>query len=160
MAREGRHYCLVMSAVIRVLNTYEAEDVAPSLQRLISELSSSASGPDAATVAARVRDERVRVLVVERQGVIVGTATLSLLMTLWKGMVGHVDDVVVDATARGEGLGRRLMEKLHEEAAHLGLTHLDLTSRPTREAANALYQSLGYEKRGTNVYRLRLRHDA
>jgi ribosomal protein S18 acetylase RimI-like enzyme len=149
-----------MSAVIRALKPEEAENVAPSLQRLISQLSSSGSGPDAATVAERVRDERVRVLVVERHGVIVGTATLSLLMTLWKGMVGHVDDVVVDATARGEGLGRRLLKELHEEAARLGLTHLDLTSRPTREAANALYQSLGYEKRTTNVYRLRLRRDA
>lgn len=124
---------MAVAAVIRVLNPDEAEEAAHSLQRLISELSSSASGPDAATVAARVRDERVHVLVAERQGVIVGTATLSLLMTLWKGMVGHVDDVVVDATARGEGVGRRLMEKLHKEAAHLGLTHLDLTSRPTRE---------------------------
>ncbi len=51
------------------------------------------------------------------------------------------------------------MEKLHEEAARLGLTHLDLTSRPTREAANALYRALGYEQRKTNVYRLRLGGD-
>lgn len=149
-----------MSVAIRLARDDEAEDVAPSLQRLIMELSSSATGPDAATIAARVRDERVHVLVAERQGVIVGTATLSLLITLWKGLVGHVDDVVVDATARGEGVGRQLMQRLHEEAVHLGVTHLDLTSRPARVAANALYQSLGYEKRSTNVYRLRLRPDA
>jgi ribosomal protein S18 acetylase RimI-like enzyme len=98
----------------------------------------------------------VHILVAERDGIVVGTATLSLVMTLWKGMVGHVDDVVVDAEARGGGVGRLLMERLHEEAVHLGLTHLDLTSQPAREAANALYQSLGYEKRSTNVYRLRL----
>ena len=103
-----------------------------------------------------MRDERVHVLVAERDGVVIGTATLSLLMTLWKGVVGHVDDVVVDAAARGEGVGRRLMEQLHQEAARRDVTHLDLTSRPAREAANALYQSLGYEKRDTNVYRLRL----
>jgi GNAT superfamily N-acetyltransferase len=102
----------------------------------------------------------VHVLVAERDGVVVGTATLSLLMTLWEGVVGHVDDVVVDAAARGEGVGRLLMEKLHQEAVGLGVTHLDLTSCPAREAANALYQSLGYEKRNTNVYRLRLRRDA
>jgi ribosomal protein S18 acetylase RimI-like enzyme len=124
------------------------------------ELGSSASGPDPATLAARVRDDRVHVLVAERDGVVIGTATLSLLMTLWKGVVGHVDDVVVGAAARGEGVGRLLMEQLHQEAACLAVTHLDLTSRPAREAANALYQSLGYEKRNTNVYRLRLRTDA
>lgn len=148
-----------MAVTVRVLDSDEAAEVAPSLQRLIMELSSSASGPDSATVAGRMRDERVRVLVAERDGIVVGTATLSLLATLWKGMVGHVDDVVVDATARGEGVGRQLMQKLHEEAQRLGVTHLDLTSRPTREAANALYQSLGYEMRSTNVYRLRLRYD-
>ena len=148
-----------MPVTIRVLKIDEADHVAPSLQRLIAELSSSASGPDAATLAARVRDERVQVVVAERDGVVIGTATLSLLMTLWKGLVGHVDDVVVDAAARGEGVGRLLMEGLHQSAEHLGVTHLDLTSRPAREAANALYQSLGYEKRETNVYRLRLRPD-
>lgn len=148
-----------MPTTIRVLTADDAEEVAPSLQRLIKELSSSASGPEPATLAARVRDERVHVLVAERDGVVIGTATLSLLMTLWKGVVGHVDDVVVDGAARGEGIGRRLMEKLHQEAALLGVTHLDLTSRPAREAANALYRSLGYEKRHTNVYRLRLRPD-
>lgn len=148
-----------MSITIRVVTADDAEQVASALQRLIMELSSSASGPDSATLAARVRDERVHVLVAERDG-IVATATLSLLMTLWKGVVGHVDEVVVDAAARGEGVGRLLMEKLHQEAARLGVAHLDLTSRPAREAANALYQSLGYEKRNTNVYRLRLRRDA
>ena len=48
------------------------------------------------------------------------------------------------------------MEAVHAEAQRLGLRHVDLTSRPAREAANALYQSLGYERRETNVYRLRL----
>jgi ribosomal protein S18 acetylase RimI-like enzyme len=147
-----------MSLAVRVLNAEEAEQVAPSLVRLIAELSSG-SGPDSATLAARVRDERVRVVVAERDGVVVGTATLSLLTTLWKGLVGHVDDVVVDATARRQGIATLLMEKLQKEAEHLGLTHIDLTSRPSREAANALYQALGYEKRNTNVYRLRLPRD-
>ena len=149
-----------MPVTVRVLEGDDAEAVAPSLQRLILELSSSATGPDLATLAARVRDERVHVLVAERDGVVVGTATLSLLVTLWKGWVGHVDDVVVDAQERGGGVGRLLMEKLHEEARRLAVTHLDLTSRPAREAANALYQSLGYELRSTNVYRLRLTRDA
>jgi len=48
------------------------------------------------------------------------------------------------------------MTALHHEAERLGLRHLDLTSRPSREAANQLYQSLGYERRDTNAYRLRL----
>ena len=148
-----------MSVVIHVLRDEEAAAAAPALMRLILELSSSSTGPDAATMAARVRDERVHVLVAERQGVIVGTATLSLAVTLWKGTVGHVDDVVVDPAVQGEGVGRQMMQRLHEEAKRLGVSHLDLTSRPAREVANALYQSLGYQKRSTNVYRLDLRRD-
>lgn len=48
------------------------------------------------------------------------------------------------------------MEAVQVEAQRLGLRRLDLTSRPSRETANALYQSLGYVRRDTNVYRLRL----
>jgi hypothetical protein len=51
-----------MGVTVRVLDSDEAAEVAPSLQRLIMQLSSSASGPDSATVAGRMGDERVRIL--------------------------------------------------------------------------------------------------
>lgn len=141
---------------MRVLEPAEADEAAPSLLRLLMEFSPSASGLSVQALAERLRHESVRVLVAERDGEVVGTATLCLLLTLTLGRVGHVDDVVVTASARGQGIGAALMTALRQEAERLGLRHLDLTSRPSREAANRLYQSMGYERRETNVYRFRL----
>jgi ribosomal protein S18 acetylase RimI-like enzyme len=41
-------------------------------------------------------------------------------------------------------------------AKEAGAKTVDLTSRPSREAANRLYQRVGFERRDTNVYRYRL----
>lgn len=145
-----------MTVAVRILDPAEADAVAPPLLRLLVEFSPSASALSARELAERLRDESLRVLVAERGGEVLGTATLCLLRTLSLGYVGHVDDVVVTRSARGQGIGAALMTALRQEAERLGLRHLDLTSRPSREAANELYQSLGYERRETNVYRLRL----
>ena len=67
-----------------------------------------------------------------------------------------IEDVVVDTSVRGQGLGKQLVEKALEEAKSAGTATVHLTSRPAREAANALYRSLGFELRETNVYRLEL----
>lgn len=145
-----------MTVVVRVLDPAEADEAAPSLLPLLGELSPSAAALSADELAERLRDTSLRVLVAEQGDELVGTATLCLLQTLTLGGVGHVDDVVVTASARGQGVGAALMTALRREAERLGLRHLDLTSRPSREAANRLYLSLGYERRETNVYRSRL----
>jgi len=131
-------------------------DDAGELIAVLAELSQAAEALDPDVVAARLADERVRVLVGHLDGRVLGTASLCVLVTVTEGLIGHVEDVVVTAAARGSGLGRRLVEALHVEARALGIRKLELTSRPSREAANRLYQSLGYERRETNVYRLRL----
>jgi ribosomal protein S18 acetylase RimI-like enzyme len=72
------------------------------------------------------------------------------------GVVCHVEDVVVDTRARGLGIGRLLAQHAIRCAGDLGARHVDLTSRPERVAANQLYQSLGFVRRESNVYRLKL----
>ncbi|MCB1026239.1 MAG: GNAT family N-acetyltransferase, partial [Microthrixaceae bacterium] len=64
-----------------------------------------------------------------------------------------IEDVVVDADARGKGVGAALNTFALEVAESLGARSVDLTSRPSREAANRLYQRLGFVQRDTNVYR-------
>ena len=64
-----------------------------------------------------------------------------------------VEDVVVDGTARGKGLGQKLVMAAIEKAKERGATSVNLTSSPTRTAANALYQKMGFNQRETNVYR-------
>ena len=135
----------------------EEATLAPGLVNLLGEFSARNASLDVDAVADRLRDDRVEVVVAAAGERILGTASLVLLVTLTDGLVGRVEDVVVSDEARGAGLGRRLMEALHERAGQLNLGYLDLTSRPSREAANAMYTSLDYERRDTNVYRLTLR---
>jgi ribosomal protein S18 acetylase RimI-like enzyme len=141
-----------MEITVRPAAPSDAEQLIP----LLAELSARAGSLGVADVAARLQDDRVRVVVGAADGRLVGTATLTLLVTLTEGLIGRVEDVVVSETARGSGLGRRLVLALHEEARELGITKVELTSRPSREAANRLYRSLGYDRRETNVYRLHL----
>ena len=73
--------------------------------------------------------------------------------TIPTGLRAWVEDVVVDAAARGQGAGHALVETAVAHAHKLGARTVDLTSRPSREAANRLYRSAGFEQRETNVYR-------
>lgn len=83
-----------------------------------------------------------------------GMATAYLVGKFGK-TIGYVEDVIVNETHRGQGLGRKLLEKIIDEAKRSGVRQLYLTSRDGRTAANALYQKLGFEKRETNNYRLK-----
>jgi len=64
-----------------------------------------------------------------------------------------IEDVVVDEAGRGQGVGAALVQAALERSAERGARTVDLTSRPSREAANRLYLRLGFETRDTNVYR-------
>lgn len=128
----------------------------PQLRRVLTQLSPQLADVDDEELRSRLYDDRLVVVVLLEDDEVVATASLSLLTTAGLGRIGHVDDVAVDLSHRGRGRGRVLMEAVHAEARRLGLRHLDLSSRPSREAANALYRSLGYELRETNAYRFRL----
>jgi ribosomal protein S18 acetylase RimI-like enzyme len=67
-----------------------------------------------------------------------------------------IEDVVVDESARGRGVGDLLNRAALDRARELGAKTVDLTSRPSREAANRLYQRIGFVARDTNVYRFDL----
>ena len=95
-------------------------------------------------------------MVARAAGQVVGSATLLTMVTL-VGQFGYVEEVAVDTSVRGRGVGRALMEGLVAAARERALDFVELTSRPSREAANSLYRSLGFRLRETNVYRLDLR---
>ena len=149
-------YCPPVIPTTTVLSPARRVDLLAPLRALLTQFSPSLGSVPDDVLASRLSDDQLVLVVAHHGDVLVGTATLSLLTTVSLGLIGHVDDVVVDEAHRGLGIGRLLMEAVHAEARRLGLRHVDLTSRPSREAANALYQSLGYERRDTNVYRLRL----
>lgn len=82
----------------------------------------------------------------------VGTITLMMLQTT-AHQVAHIDEIVVDAGQEGKGIGKRLMQAAIDVGHQNGITRFDLTSRPDKVAANALYEKIGFKKRETNVWR-------
>lgn len=85
-------------------------------------------------------------------GTIIAMATLVIFHVL-SGKRATIEDFVVDQAYRGRGIGRKLLQIILETARKEGISHLDLTSRSFRIAANNLYLSLGFKKRDTNAYR-------
>jgi len=86
-------------------------------------------------------------------GPIVGTATL-VVFRIPSGLRARLESVVVDAAARGQGVGEALCRAVLDHARAAGAPAVDLTCVPARAAANRLYQRLGFQRRETNVYRL------
>jgi ribosomal protein S18 acetylase RimI-like enzyme len=88
----------------------------------------------------------------DADGRVVGSLTLAVFRVP-TGVLSWIEDVVVDERARGAGAGEALVLTAVDRARRAGAKSVDLTSRPSREAANRLYQRLGFESRSTNVYR-------
>ena len=131
------------------------DEVVEALLRLLPQVSSRGGDVTAERVRRVVQQPSTTVIVAKVDGRVVGSATLIRLLSL-VGQFGYVEEAVVDESARGAGIGRSLIEGLADIARAEGLDFLELTSRPAREAANRLYQSLGFALRETNVYRLDL----
>lgn len=140
---------------VEVLSTITDAD-ASDMEQLLSQLSSTAVF-DRARLAAIVAHDATDLLVVRDGGRIVGAATL-VTFPLPSGLRGHVDDVVVDVAMRGKGVARALLIRMTEIATERGLRTLDLTSRPSRESALRLYESVGFVPRETNVLRFTPTH--
>ncbi len=120
--------------------------------RLVPQLSRSAPAPDADVLGEIVASDASHLLVAEADGELLGSLTL-VVFRIPTGLRAWIEDVVVDGDARGRGVGEALNRFALDLAASLGCRTVDLTSRPSREAANRLYQRLGFVPRDTNVYR-------
>lgn len=125
---------------------------------LIPQLSSSNPPPSSDELQAIVdcADSVLLIARDERDGSrIVGSLTLAMFR-IPTGLRAWIEDVVVDDAVRGRGIGEKLNRVALEYAARAGAATVDLTSRPSREAANRLYKRIGFEQRDTNVYRYKL----
>jgi len=141
--------------------TEATDELVGALARLVPQLSRSSPPPPASEVAELVSAPATTLLVArlagdgEVAGTIVGTLTL-VLFRIPTAVRAWIEDVVVDESARGRGVASALVNRALEQAAVAGARTVDLTSRPSRQDANRLYQELGFELRETNVYRYAL----
>jgi ribosomal protein S18 acetylase RimI-like enzyme len=140
------------SSVIIERATGVDDELVDAFARLIPQLSSSSPPPSAAQLDALVSSPDTVLFLARVEGRILGSLTLAFYR-IPTGLKAWIEDVVVDADARGHGVGAELNLAALAEAKSRGAKDVSLTSRPSREAANRLYRRIGFEARETNVYR-------
>ena len=91
----------------------------------------------------------------DQNGEIAGFLTIAIYRVP-TGLRSIVEDVVVEPKFRRRGVARALLYTAIDFARAAGANGVAMTSNPKREAANLLYQSLGFERRETNAYFYRL----
>lgn len=144
---------------------HSSPELVAAMERLIPQLSRSAKPLTAQQTQALVDQDSVYLFVFRTDkpviaadgneveaGTILGMLSLATF-AIPTGVRAWVEDVVVDAGTRGMGAGQQLVEAAVAHAQKIGARTVDLTSRPSREAANRLYRRCGFELRETNVYR-------
>ncbi|MFP3465546.1 GNAT family N-acetyltransferase [Leifsonia sp. SIMBA_070] len=135
---------------IHVADSLSDDDLS-AIERLLPQLSSTATF-DRGRVESMLDHDGTDLIVAREGSRIVGMATLASF-PLPTGVRGHLDDVVVDQELRGHGIARLLLEAVIELARERDLRTLDLTSRPSRESAIRLYESVGFQRRDSMLMR-------
>lgn len=133
--------------------TEVTESLTDAYRVLIPQLSSSSNPPTGEALQRIIESDSAQILIAEDEnGEILGTMTL-IIFQIPTGIRAWIEDVVVDNSARGKGIGKKLNLAALELAKQAGAKTVDLTSRPARQEANQLYRSIGFAERETNVYR-------
>jgi ribosomal protein S18 acetylase RimI-like enzyme len=140
-----------MTVQVEVLDKVTGE-VTEAFGRLLPQLSSSAPPPGQEALDAIIGCPANTVLIARSAGVITGTLTL-VMFPVPTGLRAWIEDVVVDESARGQGIGEVLTREALRIAREAGARTVDLTSRPARVAAGRLYEKLGFTARDTRMYR-------
>lgn len=92
----------------------------------------------------------------DENGKIVGAATMSTVFAAFAGRIGYLEDVVVDASAQGAGIGGKLWDEIVAWSREIGLDRIEFTSRKDRAATHAFYEKRGAFVRESNPYRFEL----
>jgi ribosomal protein S18 acetylase RimI-like enzyme len=136
---------------VEVLDEVTGE-VVEAFGRLLPQLSRSAPPPGPAELGAVAGCPANTVLIARSAGTIIGTTTL-VMFPLPTGLRAWIEDVVVDESARGQGAGEAMTQEALRIAREAGARTVDLTSRPSREAAGRLYERAGFRLRESRLYR-------
>ncbi|MFI7531604.1 GNAT family N-acetyltransferase [Nocardia salmonicida] len=126
--------------------------IVDAVDRLLSHLSRTAKRLDRDALVQLMSAESTTVLFARSDDRIVGMLRL-VMFPIPSGFRARVEDVVVDDSARGQGIGAVLIEEAKSRAAAAGARTLDLTSRASRSAATRLYERLGFQPRDSRVCR-------
>ena len=129
------------------------DQVLTAFENLIPQLAPDCRLPTKNELVAILDSDASLIFMAEENNEILGTLTL-VINKIPTGEKIWIEDVVVDKSARGKGVGLKLLQFSIAYAKSQGIKNINLTSSPDRVAANNLYQKLGFLRRETNVYRL------
>jgi ribosomal protein S18 acetylase RimI-like enzyme len=137
---------------MRIEQAHEATpELLDAIHRLLPQLTEARTPPTLEQLAETVAGQTLLVARDEEDGSIVGTLTL-IMYRVSSGLKGRIEDVIVDSSARGQGIGDALVREGMARAGEAKVLMLELNSMPYRESANRLYKRLGFVRRPTNVY--------
>jgi ribosomal protein S18 acetylase RimI-like enzyme len=135
------------------------EELHEALQRLVPQLGLHKIPPTREELDLLITSEASTLLAArdpDENSPIAGILCLSIYRVP-TGLRSIIEDVIVDQSMRRRGIGEALVERAIELAREAGADGVSLTSNPKREAANQLYQSMGFELRKTNPYFFKLK---
>jgi ribosomal protein S18 acetylase RimI-like enzyme len=137
---------------MRIEQAHEAtEEVLAAIHRLLPQLTEARTPPTLEQLEVTVKDQTMLLARADDDGAIIGTLTL-VMYRVSSGLKGRIEDVIVDDSARGQGVGEALVREGMARANEAQVLMLELTSMPYRESANRLYKRLGFVRKPTNVY--------
>lgn len=140
---------------IDIVNQADTE-LYDAFQRLVPQLTNNNPPPSLNDLTALVRDPSSTLMVARNERrELIGAITLTVYRVP-TGVRSIIEDVIVDNSARGQGVGEALMARAIEVARDKGASNISLTCNPMRESANRLYQRMGFKKRETNAYQIKL----
>jgi ribosomal protein S18 acetylase RimI-like enzyme len=130
--------------------TQASDELVETIRRLLPQLTEARTPPTLEQLQEVVANQTLLVAR-DDDGTVLGTLTF-VLYRVSSGVKGRIEDVIVDESARGRGVGEALVREGMRLANEAGVLMLELTSMPYRQAANRLYRRLGFVRKPTNVY--------
>jgi ribosomal protein S18 acetylase RimI-like enzyme len=127
-------------------------ELVDAFQRLIPQLTENNPPPALGQLTALVKSESSTLLIARTDDSSVVGALALTVYPVPTGIRSIIEDVIVDESVRGQGIGEALMRQGIEIAKERGAAQITLTTNPKRDAANRLYLRMGFKLRETNSY--------
>ena len=141
-----------MTNIIKI-NTY-SQEYHEAMQRFLDQLTTNPMTLTEAMCRQLLDSDNSHLFFLVKDEQIAGMLTVGIYHSPTGGKA-WIEDVVVDESFRGQGLSKLLVAHAIEFTKSMGIPSLMLTSNPKRIAANKLYQAMGFERKETNVYRMK-----
>lgn len=142
-----------MTNIIKI-NTY-SQEYHEAMQRFLDQLTTNPMTFTEAMFRQLLDSDNSHLFFLVKDEQIAGMLTVGIYHSPTGGKA-WIEDVVVDEAFRGQGLSKLLVAHAIEFTKSMGIPSLMLTSNSKRIAANKLYQAMGFERKETNVYRMKL----